>query len=201
MLKKEVIWREILIQARLIKKIKFTQKELAQKFNFSLSTIFNALKTPRQNHCIRVEGRFFILEDYKKLLYLWANERSLKKEIIYQGRSEKNILELESEIPNETTFGFYSAYKFLYQDAPADYDHLYLYSDIKDLDKLIQRLSLVSKPHSSNNVFILKKDPWMKFYKESIVVEQVFVDIWNSGEWYAKDFLKSLGRNLIYKLW
>jgi len=120
MLKKEVIWREILIQARLIKKIKFTQKELAQKFNFSLSTIFNALKTPRQNHCIRVEGRFFILEDYKKLLYLWANERSLKKEIIYQGRSEKNILELEAEIPNETTFGFYSAYKFLYQDAPTD---------------------------------------------------------------------------------
>jgi len=54
----------------------------------------------------------------------------------------------------------------------------------------------VSKPHSSNNVFILKKDPWMKFYKESIVVEQVFVDIWNSGEWYAKDFLKSLEEKL-----
>jgi len=49
MFKKEVIWREVLVQARLNKKKKFTQKELAQKFGFSLSTVFNALKIPRQN--------------------------------------------------------------------------------------------------------------------------------------------------------
>lgn len=83
MLKKEVIWREILVQARLNKKKKFTQKELAQKFGFSLSTVFNALKTPRQNYSIKVTGRFFTLENYQKLLYLWANEHSLKRDIIY----------------------------------------------------------------------------------------------------------------------
>ena len=192
MFKKEVIWREILVQARLNKKKKFTQKELAQKFGFSLSTVFNALKIPRQNHSIKVTGRFFILENYQKLLYLWANERSLKKEIIYQGRVDKNILKLETEIPFYAIFGLYSAYKFFYNDAPADYDHLYIYLDVKDLEKIKNRLDLPSRFHTSPNFFILKKDPWIKFNKETMVPEQIFVDIWNSGEWYAKDFLKAL---------
>jgi len=29
-----------------------------------------------------------------------------------------------------------------------------------------------------------------------MVPEQIFVDIWNSGEWYAKDFLKGLENKL-----
>jgi len=196
MLKKEVIWREILVQARLNKKKKFTQKELAQKFGFSLSTVFNALKIPRQNHSIKVSGRFFTLENYQKLLYLWANEHSLKREIIYQGRKDKNILKLEAEIPSYAVFGLYSAYKFFYNDAPADYDHLYIYLDVKDLEKIKDRLDLSPKFHFSPNFFILKKDPWLKLHKEIMTPEQIFVDIWNSGEWYAKDFLKNLENKL-----
>jgi len=166
MFKKEVIWREVLVQARLNKKKKFTQKELAQKFGFSLSTVFNALKIPRQNHSTKVTGRFFILENYQKLLYLWANERSLKKEIIYQGRINKNILELEAEIPSYAIFGLYSAYKFFYNDIPADYDHLYVYLDVKDLEKIKNRLDLPSRFHSSPNFFILKKTPGLNSIKK-----------------------------------
>ena len=192
MLKKEILWREILVQARLNNKKKFTQKELAQKFGFSLSTVFNALKTPRDNHSIEVMPRFFILENYPKLLYLWANEHSLKREMIYQGRINKNILELENETPDWASFGFYSAYKFLYQDTPADYDHLYIYVDSGELTKLKKRFDLPSKVDFSPNFFVLKKDPWLKFYSEKMTPEQIFVDIWNSDEWYAKDFLKAL---------
>lgn len=192
MLKKEVIWREILVQARINKKKKFTQKELAQKFGFSLSTVFNALKTPRENHSIKVTARFFVLENYQKLLYLWANEHSLKKEMIYQGRINKSILGVENEVPNWAVFGFYSAYKFLYKDTPADYDHLYIYLDSQDLGKLKKRFNLPSKFDFSPNFFVLKKDPWLEFYHEKMIPEQIFVDIWNSEEWYAKDFLKAL---------
>lgn len=196
MLKKEVIWREILVQARLNKKKKFTQKELAQKFGFSLSTVFNALKIPRQNHSLKVTGRFFTLENYQKLLYLWANEHSLKREIIYQGRKDKDILKLEAEIPADAIFGLYSAYKFFYNDAPADYDHLYIYLEVKDLEKIKDRLDLPTESHPSPNFFILKKDPWLNLYKEIMTPEQIFVDIWNSGEWYAKDFLKNFEEKL-----
>ena len=55
MTKKEIIWREILFQAIENKKIEFTQKELAQKYGFSLSTVFNALKIPRSVSAI--EGK------------------------------------------------------------------------------------------------------------------------------------------------
>jgi len=48
MIKKEIIWREILFQAIENKKTDFTQKELSQKYGFSLSTVFNALKIPSQ---------------------------------------------------------------------------------------------------------------------------------------------------------
>jgi hypothetical protein len=55
MTKKEIIWREILFQAIENKKFEFTQKELAQKYRFSLSTVFNALKVPREAGA--VEGK------------------------------------------------------------------------------------------------------------------------------------------------
>jgi len=94
MTKKEMIWREILFQARKNKKVQFTQKELARKFGFSLSTIFNALKVPRRASIVKVSGRFFILRDYRKLLYLWASNHSIKKDLIYQARvNEVNYLE------------------------------------------------------------------------------------------------------------
>ena len=195
MLKKEIIWREILVQARVNKKTKFTQQELAQKFNFSLSTVFNALKVPRQNHSLKVTGRFFILENYQKLLYLWATEHSLKREIISEGIAKKEIKELEAEVPAEAVFGLYSAYKFIYQETPADYDHLYLYLDSKDFKKITQRLNILFTTNSPN-VFLLAKDPWLLDYGKVMPPEQIFVDIWNSGEWYAKDFLKSLEEKL-----
>ena len=78
MTKKEIIWREILFQAIENKKTEFTQKELAQKYGFSLSTVFNALKIPRQVSA--VEGkRGFRVRDIEKFLYLWTTFRKLKK--------------------------------------------------------------------------------------------------------------------------
>jgi hypothetical protein len=196
MLKKEVIWREILVQSRLKKKRIFTQKELALNFGFSLSTVHNALKAPRQNHSIKVTGRFFVLENYQKLLYLWANEHSFKKEILYQGKTGSDILELEKQIPPEITFGLYSAFKFYYQEAPADYDHLYLYIEPKDLETFKKRFQLPEKSKAPANIFFFKKDSWLNLYREAMPLEQIFVDIWNSPEWYAKDFLKQLEEKL-----
>jgi len=48
MKKIEIIWRELLFQAIEKKTRRFTQKELAKKFGFSTSTVFQALKTPEK---------------------------------------------------------------------------------------------------------------------------------------------------------
>jgi len=199
MTKKEMIWREILFQARKNKKVQFTQKELARKFGFSLSTIFNALKVPRRASIVKVSGRFFILRDYRKLLYLWASNHSIKKDLIYQARvNEVNYL--EGKMPPEVDFGLYSAFKFLYKNIPADYDHLYIYCFPKDLNSVLQRLKLDKKSKLKNihpNFFILKKDKWQNIYGKTLLPEQIFVDIWNAPEWYAKDFLKKLEEKLL----
>ncbi|MBU4298751.1 replication/maintenance protein RepL, partial [Patescibacteria group bacterium] len=77
--KKEIIWREILNQTIENKKTEFTQKDLAQKYGYSLSTIFNALKIPQESGAVRKSGRGFKVEDKEKFLYLWATMRRFKK--------------------------------------------------------------------------------------------------------------------------
>lgn len=197
MTKKEVIWRDILYEVRVNRKIKFTQKELAQKFGFSLSTVFNALKIPRAANIIEVTRIFFILKDYSKLLFLWAASRSFQKDIIFKGFSKFNISELESMAPSESVFGLYSAFKFQFNNIPAEYDHLYLYMSETEFKKNICRFSFEeNKSKNFRNVFILKKDKWLENYGDFILPEQIYADIWNAPEWYAKDFLRILQEKL-----
>lgn len=191
MTKKEVLWREILFQSRQNRKIQFTQKELALKFGFSISTVFNALKTPRDSGAIKVTGRFFILEDYKKLLYLWASERSLKKDIYYKEFLNEKTNKLEGIMSPEAVFGLYSGFKSIYQQIPAEYDHLYVYIENEKLPLVLDRISPVGQSKVSPNFFIIEPDKWFRTYPQPLL-EQIFVDIWNSQEWYSKDFLKTL---------
>ena len=51
------------------KKLEFTQKELAERFGISTSTVFNALKIPRESGAIDVTGKNFSVRDTEKFLY------------------------------------------------------------------------------------------------------------------------------------
>lgn len=199
MTKKEIIWREILVQKRQNNQIKFTQKELARKFSFSISTVFNALKDLREAHIVEVTGRFFVLNDYRKLLYLWASERNPAADFILKFFVDKPVSELESIIPPETTPALYSGYKFLYGSAPADYDHLYVYLKKNDLEKFSRWFSEPRVPSTKMrahpNIFVIEQDSQFTNYRQPLP-EQIFVDVWNAPEWYAKDFLAALESKL-----
>jgi hypothetical protein len=188
MTKKEVIWREILFQAIENKKIEFTQKELAQKYRFSLSTVFNALKIPRQTNAI--EGkRGFKVRDIEKFLYLWATFRKIKKDIIYQTAVKKRVFEIEGEMPPSVIFGAYSAFLKKYKTAPADYDKVYVYTEEKNLKEIKKRFP---DKKGYQNLIVLKADLWLKNFGSLTPDCQTFVDLWNLSEWYAKDFLNAL---------
>ncbi|MBI3442816.1 MAG: hypothetical protein HY007_03550 [Candidatus Sungbacteria bacterium] len=195
MRKKDVLWREILFQARQNKKITFTQKELAKSFGFSLSTVFNALKVPREASIITVSGRNFRLESYEKLLYLWASHRVMRKDIFFQEYVEQDAKKIESLMPPFVEFGLYSAFSSLHQPSPADYDHVYVYMEDARAPEVLTRLPLIEKGKMAPNLFFIKKDPWWTRYGK-LLPEQLFVDIWNAPEWYAKDFLKVLAQQL-----
>lgn len=193
MFKKEIIWREILYQTLEKKQNKFQQKEIAEKLNFSLSTVNNALKIPRKSGVIKVTGRFFILENPEKMLYLWATFRNLEKDIIYQTYIEKSPKEIESLMPPRIVYGAYSAYLKIFNQAPADYDKVYIYADEKILPEIKKRFP---KSKSPANLIIFKADEFLKNYGEKTTLSQTFVDIWNLTDWYAQDFYKDFKEKL-----
>lgn len=194
MLKKEILWREILNQAAENKKFDFTQKELAEKFGFSLSTVFNALKIPRAQGAIKVTGRNFSVADIEKFIYIWATQRNLEKEIIFKTFLPKNAKEIEGLMPNGIIFGAYSAYTQKYQSAPADYDKVYVYADQTNLEEIKKRFPKIK---GSPNVFVLKKDLFIPALGDFTPDVQTFVDLWNLKDWYAKEFLNKLKEKIV----
>lgn len=187
MKKIEIIWRELLYQTLEKGNRRFEQKTLAEKFGFSTSTVFQALKVPRQMGAVRVTGRFFVLEDPEKLLYYWASERNLEKDIVEAFRVESLPLEIESLLPPEIIFGAYSAARMILGTSPADYDQIYVYSDSSEAIK--ERLSIVKGPP---NFYILKPDEFLTEYGLRTTLAQTFVDLWNLKTWYAKEFAKAM---------
>ena len=189
MLKKELIWREILFQALEERKFEFTQKELAEKFGFSLSTIFNALQVLRDTGAIRVTGRNFSVVDAEKILYIWATQRRLKREIIYETYVPESAAAIEGRMPAGVIFGGFSAYALKYDDAPADYASVYVYADGEQLKEIKKRFP---KAKGEAKLFVLERDALLKNFGSTTPDVQTFVDLWNLRDWQAKDYLAAL---------
>ncbi|MFA4818219.1 MAG: hypothetical protein WC608_05905 [Parcubacteria group bacterium] len=194
MFKKEIIWREILTRAIEKKQFEFTQSELARKYGFSLSTVFNALKIPRAQGAIKVAGKNFSVVDVEKLLYIWATQRNLQKELIYQTAASKSAKEIEGLMPAGITYAAYSAYSQKYSEAPADYDKVYVYAGGEELIEIKKRFP---QAKGKENVFVFKKDLFAEANSRVTADAQTFVDLWNLSDWYAKEFLEKLKGKII----
>lgn len=199
MLKKEIIYREMLTEAIERKQLSFTQLALSRKFNFSLSTVNNALKPLEQIGAIEKRERSFQLVDVHKLLTFWATARNLARDILYSTRAEMPVQKIEGSMPAGATFTACSGYRFLFNEAPADYGEVYVYADGKTLEEVKRRFPETGgrKPGTGKgppNIFVLEKDAFMP---EKIAPKaQIYADLWNLKEWYAKDFLNALERRL-----
>ena len=187
MKKIEIIWRELLYSALEKSERRFRQKDLALKFGFSTSTVFQALKVPRQMGAVRVTGRFFILEDPEKLLYHWASVRSINRDIATSLRVDEPVLEVEGKMPSEVVFGAYSAARMTLATPPADYDKVYVYTN--DIKKIKERFEIKK---GIPNLFILKQDEFLSRYGQTTNLAQTFVDLWNLKDWCAKEYVKAI---------
>lgn len=189
MKKIEQVYKEILYNFMEKKRSRFTQLELSKKLGFSLSTVNLALKKLRKINSVRVGKMGFAVIDAKKILYLWASERNLEKDIIYKTRAEMPVREIEQNLP-DITLAVYSAYKFKFKDVPADYSEIYVYADKRQAEEIKKRFS---ENKNKANLFVLKKSG---DYGKTDTIAQLFVDLWNLKEWYASDFLKALENKL-----
>lgn len=186
----EAVYREILYRAMEKKELQLTQSELSKKLNISLSIINSAVKKLHSIGAIKIQQRSFQVLDIKKLLYFWASIRNLDKDIIFNIRIETPVREIERAMPN-VSFTAYTAYKFKFNDVPSDYSEVYAYADEKQLEEIKKRISKLKHSEKNPNLFILKEDSSLKLY-DKIPIAQIFVDVWNLKEWYAKEFLNAL---------
>jgi len=190
MKKTEIIYRQVLHEAINNKRHRFTQLELSKKLKLSLSTVNNALKQVEKIGGVSIEKRFFTVKDIEKIILFWATKRNLERDIIYKTNVNLPISDIEKNLPSKIIYTAYSAYKFKFDDVPADYSEVIIYSE--DLDEIKKRFSL-KKGHP--NLIVLKPDNEMKSLAENNIapIEQIYVDLWNLGTWYAKEFLKAIG--------
>jgi len=185
MKKIELVYREILFNAIEKNNKKLTQAYLANTLKISLSTVNLALKPLVKMNSVKINKNGFDVIDSKKILYYWASIRNVDKDIIYKTRVEEPVREIEKQMPDDIVFAAYSGYKFKFKDVPADYSEVYVYGteNIKDRFK---------ENDKNPNLFVLKKDSAMEKYGKIITTANLFVDLWNLKQWYAKDFLKAV---------
>ena len=187
----EEIYREILYQALEKKNNTLTQKGLAIKLDVSTSTVNHALQILRKMNAIRVNPRNFNVVNAKKILYYWACIRDVKKDIVYKTRVEDSVINIERNMPDDIVFAAYTAYKFKFKDAPSDYSAVYVYSN--NISEIKRRF-----PDKNNNpnIFVLKQDANLSQYGKISTIANIFVDLWNLEEWYAKEFLEALEKHI-----
>jgi len=188
MLKAEIVIREVLESRK-----RLTQLELSKLLGFSLSTINNALKPLAEMGAIELKMGIKIVDKHKVLLY-WANKRNLQKDIVYRTFVPKEVSEIEKNMPAGIIYTAFSAYKFKFEEVPADYSEVYVYAD--NIEEIKKRFPLKKGP---TNLFVLKLDKrLLEISQQNIApLSQIFVDLWNIKEWYAKEFIKALEEKIL----
>jgi len=185
MKKIEMIWRHILYEVIEKRNVSFRQQDLARIFGISTSTVSLSLAPLRKLGAIRVGGRGFTVIDYEKILYTWANHRSLLYDTKISLHVDLPIQEAEGLLPDETIATGYTAVRERFGEPPADYDKIYCYHKNP---KIVKERFLPHISKGSYNLFILQTDPQLTRYGDKITLAHLFVDLWNMTDWYAKDF-------------
>jgi hypothetical protein len=101
-------------------------------------------------------------------------------------------MKIEGSMPSGAIFTAFSGYRLLFKEAPADYSEVYVYADEKALKEIKERFPAKPGPP---NIVVLAKDAYLE--RGPIVpVSQIYADLWNIKEWYAKEYLDALERRL-----
>lgn len=192
----ELIYREILYRAMEKNEKRFTQSELSKRLGISLSIVNSAVQRLNGLGALRVLQRSFNIIDIKKALYFWASARNLKRDITLSGRVDMSVRDIERNMPAKAVYTAYSAYKLRFKDVPADYSEVYVYANENEIEIIKKRFfNNGNKKDLRPNLFVLKKDDLIEKYEE-IPIAQIFVDLWNLGEWYAKEFINALDKKI-----
>ncbi len=186
-MKIERVYREILFQLLENGVSEFTQKDISKRCNLSTSTVNHALKPLVKMYAVKVNRRNFEVLNPKKILVYWACIRNLKRDIIFSTFLPMSVEKIETLLPHNAIPTAYTAFKLKFKKIPSDYAEVIVYGS---RDEFIKRFGKEEKLQKSNLVVLRRDEHLCKF--KNTPIAQIFVDIWNLGEWYANEFLKAL---------
>ncbi|MGB9717395.1 MAG: hypothetical protein ACPL4E_02995 [Thermoproteota archaeon] len=186
-MKKERVYREILYGVLEERNRVFKQLELSRVCKLSLSTVNYALRPLERMNALEKKRLGFTVLDPKKILLYWASVRGLEKEIVYQTYVEEPVDRIESEVPANSVFTAYSAFKFRFKRVPSEYSEVVVYGVARDFERRFGKENTRLKP----NLIVLNLDEHLLRFKIAPIA-QIFVDLWNLRSWYAKDFLREI---------
>lgn len=184
-----------LVQLKLLLEGTTTQASLAKTLGISLSTVNAAIAPLRRMGAVVVSARGLRVIDTEKILLLLATQRDFAKDTVYSTRVDgMTVSAIEKSMPQGVMFTAYSAYKFRYEDVPADYSEVYVYTNTdKTLGEIEKRFP--KRKGRAQNLFVLRLESRIKELSKSAEIVPdplVFADLWNIREWYARDFLNAL---------
>jgi hypothetical protein len=202
MKKTEYVYRHLLEKLLVDRKSIFVEREIATLFGISPNTVSMALAPLKRSGAVSINLRNFQITSFEKLLLFWAVNRRPDKDIVYKTYvNVKNVTEIEKYMPADVAYTNCSGYINIFGNDASDYGSVYVYATEKDLKEIIKRFpeNQFSKRTKGYNLFVLKPDKVLEekmaqhnLDHSSVSIPQLYVDLWNSSEWYSYEFLKKL---------
>ncbi|MFH0943106.1 MAG: HTH domain-containing protein [Candidatus Beckwithbacteria bacterium] len=188
MKKIETVWCQILYDVLEKRQMHFQQQLLAKKLSLSLSTVNHALKNLRAMGAVQIGSQGGQVIDYEKIMMHWANQRRIDKDIVYRQKLTGLVPEIEGLLPPKSILGAYSAVRYWYKEAPADYNTVYVYHREPEIIK--ERF--VNQSGSQTELVCLKLPKKIPLRQETTSLAHTFVDLWCLSDWMAKEFIKRI---------
>ena len=191
MRKKERVYREILHRFYEVGVYRLRLREIASSCGVSVGLVSHALKPLQQMGAIQMYTRGFEVLDAWKILLFWCNVRRLWADVVYLNRVDMPVEKIEGIVPPKASFTAYTGFKHRFGYVPADYGEVVVYGVAEEFEERFGEAQYTERP----NLIVLKIDEHLlKFSK--IPLAQIYVDLWNLGTWYAREFIAKLEKHL-----
>jgi hypothetical protein len=191
MRKKERVYREILHRFYELGVFRLGLREIASSCRVSPGLASHTLKPLQQMGAIRMYRRWFEVVDAWKILLFWCNVRRLWADVVYLNRVELPVEKIEGIVPPKAVFTAYTGFKHRFGYVPADYGEVVVYGVAEEFEERFGEARHTEHP----NLIVLKIDEHLlKFTKTPLA--QIYVDLWNLGTWYAREFIAKLEKHL-----
>jgi hypothetical protein len=189
--KKERAYREILFRFYEGGEHRLRLREVAHRCGVSPGLVSHALKPLQRMGAIQMSSRWFEVLDALKILMFWCNVRRLWGDIVYRNRLSLPVGDIEGLVPAKAVFTAYTAFKHRFGYAPADYGEVIAYGE---REWFTERFGEDQSTRHPNLIVLSVDEHLLRFSKTPLA--QIYVDLWNLGTWYAREFLAKLEKHL-----